>query len=269
MSNIRLQPSENNFDEQLEVAKEVALKAGALLQEYSQNDFNVSYKGTVDLVTEADIASEKLVTEELKKHFPAHEILSEESAGEKPETDYLWVVDPLDGTTNFAHRFPIYAVSIGLLYKDEPVVGVVYEPNLSELFSAVKNNGAYLNDQPIKVSGVTELEQALLATGFPYDTRQRPDTILGLFNAFALRSQGVRRAGAASIDICYTACGRFDGFWEQGLKPWDTAAAALILTEAGGKTTKYDNSPFDIWIPEMLASNGQLHEQMLEVLKNS
>ncbi len=262
------------FDKELNIAKNVAREAGALLKQLSKGNFSVSHKGTVDLVTEGDLAAEKLIVDTLSKHFPDYSILSEEDAAKCSgnlqvsikNSDYLWVIDPLDGTTNYAHRFPIYAVSIGLAYKKEPVMGVVYDPNQDEMFTSVKGEGAFLNGEAIKVSSVNDLNNALLSTGFPYDIRQNPEATLNPFNQFVLNAQGVRRAGAASIDICYMACGRFDGFWELGLKPWDTAAASLILEEAGGKITKYDGSSFSIWIPEMLASNALLHEQMMKIL---
>lgn len=251
---------------ELEAAKEVAKKAGLLLRQLSEQDFKVEHKSTVDLVTSADIESQELIVSRLKEQFADYAILAEESDGKKPEADYIWVIDPLDGTTNYAHGLPIFAVSIGLVHKNEPVAGVVYEPNLDEMFTAVKGKGAYLNDKEIEVSATADLNQALLSTGFPYDIRENSEATLTPFNSLVLRAQGVRRMGAASVDICYTACGRFDGFWELGLKPWDTAAASLILAEAGGKQSKYDDSPFDIWTPEMLATNGLIHDQMLEVL---
>lgn len=264
------------YSKELTVAKEIAVKAGKLVKELS-GKVEIKFKGRVDLVTQADIESEKLIIGEINKHFPAHVILSEEAGQQKTkealmyetpgQAEYLWLIDPLDGTTNYAHGFPIYAVSIALAHKGEIVMGTVYEPNLGELFTAVKGDGAYLNGNPIYVSKVGDLDKSLLSTGFPYDLSERPKEVLGYFDKFTLRAQGVRRAGAAAIDLCSLACGRFDGFWELGLKPWDTAAGSLIVSEAGGKLTKFDGSSFDVWIPEVVATNGLIHQQMLDILK--
>jgi len=254
------------YQKEFQAAQEIAVKAGKLLKELSTKSVKVKHKGAVDLVTEADLASEKLVIEELNKRFPGHAVLSEEAGKNEIKSDYLWIIDPLDGTTNFAHRYPIYAVSIGLAYQGEVVVGVVYDPNLDELFLSQKGNGATLNNKPIHVSAVDNLDKALLATGFPYNLRRQPEPASDYFKTFTLKAQGVRRAGAASLDLCNVACGRLDGFWEVGLKPWDTAAASLILTEAGGKLSKYDGSSFDMWTPEVVATNGLIHEQMTEIL---
>lgn len=252
------------FTKELNAAKEIAYQAGDLLQQLAGKAFAVKHKGPVDLVTEADLKAETYIVNELKKRFPQDEILTEEAGG-KSKAERLWIIDPLDGTTNFAHRFPIYAVSIGLLVAGEIKLGVVYEPNLKEMFWALAGEGAYLNKQRIKVSQTKELNNALLATGFPYFLRERPDEVFSYFEAFSLKCQGVRRAGAATVDLCFLACGRLDGFWELGLKPWDTAAASLILKEAGGVLTKLDGSAFDIFFPEVLASNGFIQEQMLTV----
>lgn len=264
------------YTKELLVAKQLTVDAGKLIKELSKAPLEIEFKGPVDVVTRADTESEKMIINRLKEQFPSHNILSEEAeqkvVKEAPkyktsgQAEYLWLVDPLDGTTNYAHGFPVYAVSIGLAYQDEIVIGVVYDPNLDELFSAIKDGGAYLNDEPISVSKIKELDKSLLATGFPYDLRKRPKEVLGYFDAFTLRAQGVRRAGAAAIDLCQLACGRFDGFWELGLKPWDTSAGKLIVSEAGGKLTKFDGASFDIWTPEVVASNGLIHQQMLEVL---
>lgn len=257
---------QNKYEKELEAAKEIALKAGALVKKMSHENFEIRKKGAVDLVTEVDLASEKLIIEELNKRFPGQEILAEESAKEMHKASTLWVVDPIDGTTNYAHRFPIYSVSIGFVCGGEPVAGVVYDPNSDELFAAAKDGQATLNDKPIHVSKIEVLDKALLSTGFPYDLRKNPHPTLDRFFNFTMRAQGVRRAGVASLDMCNLACGRYDGFWEVGLKPWDMAAASVILTQAGGKLSKFDDSPFDIWTPEILATNGLLHDAMREVL---
>lgn len=256
------------YKKELQVASGIAKEAGFLLKELSKKDFKVEHKGVVDLVTEGDFAAEELIISKLTDAFD-YKVLSEEAHPDEKSAGYLWVIDPLDGTTNYAHNLPVYAVSIGLVYEGQPVAGVVYEPNQDEMFTAIKGAGAYLNDKKIKVSATDDLNSSLLSTGFPYDIRQNPRATLKPFNTFVLNVQGVRRTGAASIDICYTACGRFDGFWELGLKPWDTAAASLILEEAGGKLSKYDGSSYDIWTPEMVASNGLIHKRMLEVLNGS
>lgn len=263
-------------EKELRVAKQLAVDAGKLVKKLASGQLEIKFKGPVDLVTKADVESEKLIINQIKENFPGHAILSEEAEQDQAkealkyntsgQAEYLWLIDPLDGTTNYAHGFSVYAVSIALAHQGEIVVGVVYEPNLAELFTAAKGGGAYLNDKPISVSKISELNKSLLATGFPYNLRKRPKEVLGYFDAFTLRAQGVRRAGAAAVDLCQLACGRFDGFWELGLKPWDTAAGKLIVSEAGGKLTKFDSSPFDIWTPEVVATNGLIHEQMLEVL---
>lgn len=252
------------FSLELNVAKEIAYEAGQLLKQLIKQPIAIKHKGPVDLVTEADLKAEQFIVSALKKRFPNDEILTEEAGG-KRQAERLWIIDPLDGTTNFAHKFPLYAVSLGLMVAGEVKVGVVYEPNLSEMFWAKAGEGAFLNYQPISVSQISNLNNSLLATGFPYFLRERPEEVLGYFKAFSLKSQGVRRAGAATMDLCFVACGRCDGFWELGLKPWDTAAASLILKEAGGVITKLDGTPFDLFYPEVLASNGLLHQEMLKI----
>lgn len=253
------------YDEFRVAASEIALEAGQLLLEMRQQGIRVSRKGAVDLVTTADLAAEQLIKERLCAKFPDHEILAEESGGESTPGRPLWIVDPLDGTTNFAHGYPVFAVSIGLEVEGKIVAGAVYDPSFDELFTAAAGSGAWLNGKPIRVSSCQTLDDALLATGFPYFYRERTDEVLDLFRAFSIRVQGVRRSGAAALDICALACGRLDGFWELGLKPWDTAAGSLILEEAGGTLSKIDGSTFDIRVPTVLATNGLLHEEMLRV----
>ncbi len=250
-----------------EFAGEVARETGKLLKSIERRGIAVGYKGAIDLVTEADLKAEEFIVRRIREEFPDHAILSEEMGGDRGEGGgpHLWIVDPLDGTTNYAHGYPVYAVSIAVEVRGEVVAGAVYDPNLDELFAAAKGAGASLNGSEIRVSGIADLDKSLLATGFPYYYRERPDEILALFRAFSLRAQGVRRAGSAALDLCALACGRFDGFWELGLKPWDTAAGSLILTEAGGAISKLDGSAFDMRVPELLASNGAIHEQMLAV----
>ncbi|MCL5291502.1 MAG: inositol monophosphatase [Actinobacteria bacterium] len=252
-----------------DLAGEIAREAGELVKSLYRRDIVVERKGMVDLVTEADLKSEAFIMKRISERFPDHEILAEEAGGGFGKTKHLWIVDPLDGTTNYAHGYPVYAVSIALEMDGVIVAGAVYDPNLKELFKAARGEGATLNGEKIGVSHATELHESLLVTGFPYYFRERPDEILALFRAFSLRAQGIRRAGSAALDMCALACGRFDGFWELGLKPWDTAAGSLILTEAGGRLSKLDGSSFDIRMPELLASNSKIHERMLKTIKES
>lgn len=251
----------------LAAAVELALNAGRFIKKTSKELHAITFKGEIDLVTEADTKSEAFIIDGIKASFPEHSILSEEKGVIQLESDYLWIIDPLDGTTNYAHGFPVYAVSIALEYKGEVIVGVVYDPNLDELFTAEKGKGARLNGEPIQVSEINDIGKSLLATGFPYYFRKDPDLILKYFSALALKAQGIRRAGAATIDLISLACGRFDGFWEFGLKPWDMAAAGLIALEAGARITKFNGGKFDIRVPEIVASNGLIHDQMLEVTR--
>ncbi len=249
----------------LKIVSEIAIGAGALIKKKAKDRPIITHKGPVDLVTDADIESEKFIVSELESNFPGHSILGEEQGGSR-EGAFLWIIDPIDGTINYAHGFPVYAVSIGLFTDGQPALGVVYDPNLDELFAATRGGGATLNGKPISVSKINNLNAALLATGFPYSLRENPDKIMADFKRLSLMCQGVRRAGAASLDLCALACGRFDGFWEVELKPWDTAAAGLIVEEAGGRLSKYDGSAFDHFHPGLVASNGLIHELLVENL---
>ncbi len=254
----------------LSAAVSIAREAGRLILSFKMADKNVRKKGAVNLVTAADIASQDLVVSRLTAAFPDHGILAEEEGLDRGRTtEYLWIIDPLDGTTNYAHGYPIFGVSIALARKGRVILGVVYDPLADELFAAEKGKGALLNDTPIGVSETAELDDALLATGVPYWIREKPEGIMAKFKAFSVRAQGVRRAGAASLDMCALACGRVDGFWEEGLAPWDTAAGGLIVEEAGGRLTRLNGQPFDIYTPEILASNGHIHLEMLEVLRHA
>lgn len=246
----------------LSLAKAAALTAGRLQREHFDRPIEVRHKGEIDLVTEVDLKSEALIVEILKASgLP---VLGEEVAKAEPKGRY-WLVDPLDGTTNYAHRFPWFAPSIALMEDKEPILGVVYHVMLDELFWAEKGKGAYLNGERIQVSQVKELKDAVLATGFPYGIHQDPEKVVGAFHDFLIRAQGVRRAGAAALDLAYVACGRFDGFWEPLLKPWDTAAGILLVTEAGGKVTNYRGLPYDPFQNHILASNGLIHEEMIPI----
>lgn len=252
----------------LDIATEAALDAGAIVQSYWGNLNAIEEKGrSGDLVTAADKASEKAILEVLRRHVPEHGILAEESGKLGDSTSrYLWAIDPLDGTTNFAHQYPPFGVSIGLLIDGIPQVGVVFDPFHNELFRAAQGLGATRNRQPIRVSETVELRNSLLVTGFAYDRRETPDNNYAEFCHLTHLTQGVRRSGSASIDLCYVSCGRLDGYWERGLSPWDLAAGVVILSEAGGKITAYDGSPWKIESGRILATNGKLHESLSQEL---
>jgi len=250
----------------LETAVEIAREASALVREFSQRNVGFELKGEHDLVTAADRASENLIVKRLQAEFPSHHIVAEEGGERAGSSEYRWYVDPLDGTTNFAHGYPFYCVSIGVEENGEQVCGVVYDPVRDELFSAARGAGAYCNGERLQVSDVQSLSHALLITGFPYSFRERLDTVMHQFRQFMVESQAVRRGGAAALDLCYVAAGRLDGFWELMLQPWDTAAGRVILEEAGGRVTDFKGGPFSIYMKEILASNARIHDEMIEVL---
>lgn len=251
-------------------AIDAATRAGAVLQEYARKGFRIEHKNIVNLVTDADHAAEQCIVDLIKTSFPDHRILAEErGAGAETTSPYHWVIDPLDGTTNFAHGFPAYCVSIGVEYEGHGILGVVFDPTRQELFIAEAGNGAFLNDTKIRVSTTQVLDQALLVTGFAYDIRETPNNNLDHFARFALRAQGLRRTGTAALDLCYVAAGRFDGFWELKLNPWDMAAGAVILREAGGTVTDFSGTSFSIFGQQLVASNGTLHQAMLSVLNRT
>jgi myo-inositol-1(or 4)-monophosphatase len=247
----------------LEVATDAAREGGLILMSKFGRPQRLSYKGEVDIVTEADQESEAVIVARLRNHFPSHAILGEEggATGAQGSAKYHWYVDPLDGTTNFAHGFPVFAVSLGLLEDGEPLVAAVYNPVSGEMFTALRGEGAYREQKRIHVSHVASLSQSLLATGFPSHKRvQNPN--ISYYWEFTLRSHGVRRAGSAALDLCSVACGQFEGFWEFGLKPWDTAAGILLVREAGGTITDFSGKPYHPGDWEILASNGLVHEEM-------
>jgi myo-inositol-1(or 4)-monophosphatase len=252
----------------LNFAIETAREAGHILMEKFGRITAVTKKGDINLVTEADLASEKHIIERIRSYHPRHAILAEE-AGEavvkSGDMNWKWIVDPLDGTTNYAHGYPCFCVTLALEHDDEIVLGVTFDPTRDELFAAERGRGATLNGKPIRVSSTDKLGDALIVTGFPYDFKQRPNFARHLTD-FLLSSRGVRRDGSAAIDMAYVACGRFDGFWEEGLNPWDVAAGKLLIEEAGGVVSYYDGSRFSIYHPPIVASNGGIHAQMLEVL---
>ena len=251
----------------LSVAWEAAEEAGALIRETWQQSKQIQYKSAIDLVTSADREAEERIVRVLQKRFPDHSILAEEETNiAGSQNIYRWIIDPLDGTTNFAHAYPHFSVSIALEREGEMILGLVYDPVHGEVFKAAKGCGAFLNEKSVRTSRVKELDKALLATGFPYDRRERAAFYLSFFSAFMVRSQGIRRNGSAALDLCYLACGRIDGFWEFKLHPWDTAAASIIVREAGGTLTDFSGSPFSIWGEETLASNGIIHGEMLRAM---
>jgi myo-inositol-1(or 4)-monophosphatase len=248
----------------LDIATEAATAAGVVLKHYWGNLADIQEKGRPgDLVTEADRAAEAAVLEVLQRHVPQHAILTEESGqfGDRHD-DFLWAIDPLDGTTNYAHQYPCFAVSIGLLIKGQPTVGVVYNPIHQEFFRAAKGLGATLNDRPIHISQTTELEKSLLVTGFAYDRRQTPDNNYAEFCHLTHLTQGVRRSGSAALDLAAVACGRLDGYWERGLSLWDIAAGIVLVEAAGGQVTAYDSSSVDLTSGRVLATNGQIHKSL-------
>ncbi|HNR39827.1 MAG TPA: inositol monophosphatase family protein [Acidobacteriota bacterium] len=248
----------------LAAAREAARAAGNVLMRHFGRTLDVRKKGAIDLVTQADLQAEAAVLDRLRTAFPGHGFLLEESGARAGSGEYTWVIDPLDGTTNFVHGYPPFGVSVGLVRGEEPLLGVVYAPALGEEFWAVRGGGAWLNGAPIRVSACASLREAMLATGFPYDAHTADD-IVPLFAAFLRQAQAIRRDGSAALDLCYAAMGRFDGFWERRLRPWDTAAGAAILAEAGGRLSRFDGGPFSIHFPEIVASNGRIHAQMLAV----
>ena len=254
---------ENKFKK---IAITAAKNAGLILKKNLGKPRSIEYKGVIDIVTEMDRKAEDLIIKTIKKEFPEHGILTEESNERKSSSEYRWIIDPLDGTTNYSHGYPVFCVSIALEKEGEIILGVVYDPVLGELFTAEKDKGAFVNNKKIKVSKVRELTKSLLATGFPYDVRTSRQNNLDHFSNFAVKAQAIRRAGSAALDMCYVAYGRFDGFWEIKLKPWDTAAAMLIIREAGGMVTDFNGGPFSMYSGETLASNGLIHNEMLNVL---
>ena len=254
------------WQKEMKTARRAAAEAGRILKDLYGNLSRISKKGEIDLVTEADLASEKAVIDAIGNDFPNDSILAEESGEHDKKSDRLWIVDPLDGTTNFAHCFPFFGVSIGFQAEKDLVAGVVYNPVMDEFFEAEKGKGAFLNKKSIRVSDKINLNDSLVATGFPYDIHENPDVVLDYFKRMIVEVQGVRRPGAASIDLCYVAAGRLDGFWEQDLKPWDTAAGSLIVKEAGGVISDYAGNEYNPFLKTVLASAPGIHSRMLEAL---
>jgi myo-inositol-1(or 4)-monophosphatase len=253
------------------VGREAVHAAGAVVRARWREQKTVHYKGAIDLVTDTDRDAESLIVARLRQTFPDHLIVAEEASASAPllpppRERFVWYLDPLDGTTNFAHAYPQFCVSLALARGAELLCAIVYDPVRNETFIANQHGGATLNGEPIHVAPTADLDRALLGTGFPYDRRVHADFYLRFMSDFMTRAQGIRRTGSAALDLCYVACGRLDGFWEWKLKPWDTAAGALIIREAGGTVTDFRGGPFDLYGEQTLASNGHIHAAMMSVL---
>ncbi len=253
----------------IEFAREIAQGAGSILMErFRSGGLEISYKSRTDLVTDADRTSEDFLVSSISSRFPDHSIIAEEGGGTAKGAGFIWYVDPLDGTNNFAHGLPIFAVSIGIYSMNEGHVvgGVVFNPYMGEMFHAARGAGAYCNGAPIRVSSLRDIGVSIVATGFPYDKAVSDNNNLREFNRILPRVQGIRRMGSAAIDLCYVGCGRLDAYWECKLKPWDTAAGSIVVEEAGGRVTRYNGEEYQPEFPEIAASNGQVHSQLIELL---
>lgn len=250
------------------IALKAAKEAGIILMKGFGKTHEINYKREIDLVTEVDHLSEEKIIKIIRNEYPDHEILAEEGGEKKGASVYRWIIDPLDGTTNYAHGYPFFSISIALEEAGELVYGIVYDPTRKELFVGEKGKGAVLNNKPIVVSQTKRLTHSLLCTGFPYDIRESKENNLDHFQKFMLKSQAIRRDGSAALDLCYVAAGRFDGYWELKLSPWDVAAGCLIVQEAGGVVTDFKGKPFNLLSKEILASNGKIHREMIDVLRS-
>jgi myo-inositol-1(or 4)-monophosphatase len=255
--------------EYLDFAVELARAAGDVLKHYMSREKQVELKGRANLVTIADKESEALIIDGIRKRYPQHAILAEESgvSGARASGEGKWIIDPLDGTTNFAHQYPAFCVSIAFEQRGEVLCGAVFDPWRDEMFSGVRGLGSFVNGERLRVSEAQTLRSALLMTGFPYNFREKIKPVMSQFEAFLIESQAVRRGGSAALDLCYTAIGRVDGFWEIELHPWDTAAGLVIAEEAGGRVTNFSGEPFTIYGKQILASNGRIHDEMVAVLR--
>ena len=256
-----------DFEPQKQLAVTAAEKGARILQSRFGNISRIRKKAAQEIVTEADTESEKAIIAVIRNNFPEHGILSEECGLKAGASDYKWIIDPLDGTVNFAHQVPICCISIALAFQDAIVLGIVFNPLNGEFFSAVKGQGAQLNGQPIQVSSISTLKDSLLVTGFAYNVKDTFEPVIARYGNCLKAAQGMRRLGSAALDLCYVACGRFEGYWEQNLKPWDTAAGSLIAAEAGGTVTTFSNQPYTVDHLEILATNGKIHGEMLELLE--
>lgn len=250
----------------LEFATDLARRAGALLRDGLGRERTIELKGAFDLVTDVDRASEALIVAAIAERFPDHSVLAEEGGGAEHGSEYRWVIDPLDGTNNYAHGFPFFSVSIGLLRGEDPFIGVVYDPLRDELFSAQRGAGAHCNGRPLRVSQTPALAAALVSTGFPYTYGAGGRNNLQEFDRIQARTQGVRRAGSAALDLSYVAAGRLDAHWELRLNPWDTAAGALLVLEAGGRLSDSRGGPWTPWTADLVASNGRIHDELVDAL---
>lgn len=252
-----------------DVMMQAANAGGAVIEHYFKGVFKIENKSTVnDLVTEVDKHAEKAIIDVIKTHFPGHSIISEEAGELIQDSDYEWIIDPIDGTVNFAHAIPICCTSIGLRHKGEMLLGAVYNPIMKEMFFAEKGKGAFLNDETIAVSKKSDFKKACLVTGFPYKWPKSYEHPIKVFERFIMEGLPVRRLGSAAIDLCWVACGRFDGFWEYNLNPWDIAAGYLIVEEAGGIITNFEGDPYDVYDKETLATNGIIHGDMLKLIRS-
>jgi len=244
-----------------------AHRGAEVLRAHFSKGVKIKKKGVIDLVTEADTGSEERIIQTIRSQFPDHSILAEESGANTGAEEHLWLIDPLDGTTNYAHQIPLYAVSIAYALNGQINVGIVLNPVSGELYTATVGNGAQLNGKPIRVSSTASVEDSLLVTGFPYNVRDILPSVAARFTSCLGLSQGIRRLGSAALDLCYVACGRFEGYWEQSLKPWDAAAGVLIAQEAGAVVTDFANNPYTIDQLQILATNGQIHDQLMKLLE--
>lgn len=250
-----------------QVAIVAAYKAAAILQSRFGNISRIRKKDAVEIVTEADTESEREIISAIQAKFPQHSILSEECGLKDGNSEFRWVIDPLDGTVNFAHQVPIFCISIALTYRDDIVLGVVLNPVDGQLYTALRGQGAYLNGRPIRISTATAVSESLLVTGFPYHIQEVFEPVISRYGNCLKIARGLRRLGSAALDLCYVACGSFEGFWEQNLKPWDTAAGALIAAEAGATVTTFSNQPYKLGDQEILVTNGHIHYEMIALLE--
>ena len=250
-------------------AESLAREAGKLLKDEFTKEHRIDFKGAINIVTEVDCLSEQLLIQRIRQRFPRHDIMTEESAGIQTGAAFRWIIDPLDGTTNYAHGYPVFCVSIGLEIAGVIQCGAIFNPISDEMFTAEKDSGAFLNGALLRVSKMRELSQSLLATGFPYGIRESEENNIDNFIALAKKAQAIRRAGSAALDLAYVAAGRFDGFWELKLSPWDTAAGWLMVREAGGMVTDLRGNIYELASPHILASNGTIHRQMIEAIASA
>ncbi len=248
---------------------QISREAGKILKKGIAGKIKVKFKGRINPVTQFDIKAERYIISRIRKKYPAHSIMAEEGQGDRIESEYCWIIDPLDGTVNYSHHFPVYAVSIALYHQSEPIAGFVYDPERDELFRAAKGRGAYCNNKKIKVSQENKLHRSLLCTGFAYNIQSARRNNLGMYARMSKKAQAVRRSGSAALDLCWVACGWLDGYWEYYLAPWDTAAGVLIVTEAGGKISCIDDKKYSIFRNDVLASNGKIHSQISSILNGT